>query len=198
MKTVVLFGSPRRNGTTAHMLESFCAALPEQENITRFDAYAMGVQPCMGCGACEHDYVCSMDDMDGVLEAILGCDLLVIASPVYFLSFPAPLKAMLDRLQRCYSAYLQHRSPFDGKRRQVAVLLTAGAPSEKGDVVRAQLRCILQPLSAAITGITVCANTDRTGVTPEDEQQARELAEKCVEEYSENRENHTVNKKENT
>ncbi len=179
MKAVLIFGSPRKNGHTAQLLDAFVSAMPDGTEYEYFDACGLSVQPCTGCGACEDRWFCPLnDDMERVLEAIVACDVLVIASPVYFLTFPAPLKALVDRTQRCFAAQERgmESSPFSAKQRAAVVLLTAGSPPEKGEVVAQQLRWLLPPLNARLAGMTVCADTDRAGVTAEAREQARTLA----------------------
>lgn len=175
MKVVILYGSPRKNGTTARLVEAFCSSLPESADVRLFSAYELLIDPCRSCGMCSEKWDCPYDDMDTLLEAMLECDLLVIASPVYYLTFPAPLKAIIDRTQRCYSAHRQGRSPFAAKQRQAAVLLAAGAPSESGEVIRQQLRWVLPSLNAGLKGMVVCANTDAAGVSSEAIKQAVQL-----------------------
>lgn len=167
MNTVILFGSPSESGATAKLVSAFCDALPTSARIRAFGAFEQNVRPCIDCGLCADGWRCAYDDMDVILEALLECDLLVIASPIYFLSFPAPLKAILDRTQRCFAAHLQGRSPFASKPRQAAVLLAAGSPSERGEVIRQQLRWLLPPLNAELCGMVVCADTDASGVSSE-------------------------------
>ncbi len=179
MNVAVLFGSPRKNGSTARLLDAFLAALPAGASVKIFHAYEMAVRPCVSCGLCAEKWGCAFeDDMSQVVEAMLDCDVLVIASPVYFLSFPAPLKAIVDRTQRCFAASLQKRSPFEGKQRQVAMLLAAGAPSEDGSVIQRQVHWLAQSIGARIAGKVVCPDTDRRGVTDSALEQARRLAEK--------------------
>ena len=167
MKVVILFGSPRENGYTSQLVSAFCTALPEETSVRTFSAYELNVAPCCSCGYCEDNWGCTRDDMEDIIAALLECDLLAIASPVYHLSFPAPLKAIVDRTQRCFCAHRQGRSPFAGKERRAVVLLTAGSPSENGELIRRQLRWLLPPLNAQLSGMVVCANTDRAGVSRE-------------------------------
>lgn len=164
MNVVILYGSPRENGYTSRLVSAFCAALPDDVSIRAFSAYELNVAPCCSCSYCEDNWGCTRDDMEDIIAALLGCDLLVIASPVYHLSFPAPLKAIIDRTQRCFCAYRQGRSPFADKERRAVVLLTAGSPSENGELIRRQLRWLLPPLNAQLSGMVVCANTDKAGV----------------------------------
>ena len=55
--------------------------------------------PCSGCyycsthgGACVHK-----DDMADILQKMIDADVIVLASPVYFYSISAQLKAVIDR-----------------------------------------------------------------------------------------------------
>lgn len=177
MNVVVLFGSPRRNRSTAELLDAFLASLPAEASVKEYHAYEMSVRPCVSCGVCAEKWGCAFEDaMSQIIEAMLDCDVLVIASPVYFLSFPAPLKAIVDRTQRCFAASLQKRSPFEGRQRQVAILLAAGAPSEDGSVIERQVHWMAQAINARIAGKVVCPNTDRTGVTEHALEQTRRLA----------------------
>ena len=54
----------------------------------------------MGCNACfkSEDNICAQkDDMPVIYEKMSQADMLVIASPVYFYSISAQLKAVIDR-----------------------------------------------------------------------------------------------------
>lgn len=177
MNTVILYGSPRENGYTSRLVSAFCAALPKDTPIRSFSAYELHVDPCCSCGYCEENWGCTHSDMEEIIDALLECDLLVIASPVYHLSFPAPLKAIFDRTQQCFCAQRHGRSPFAGKQRQAVVLLTAGSPSETGEFVRRQLKWILPPLNTLLSGMVVCANTDEDGVSRDAIDHAMALAE---------------------
>lgn len=181
MNVVMLYASPHERGSCALLADAFVAALPSGTNIERFDAYAMNVRPCDDCGACAAGGRCTHRDMDGLCEALLACDVLVICSPVYHLSFPAPLKAVFDRTQFLFAAERREDNPFAGRERKAVLLLSAGAPSERGEVITRQLRWILQPLHARLCAAVVAAGTDTTPVGEEvlrkASQAARELSD---------------------
>lgn len=53
---------------------------------------------CSGCYACKSTGICAIkDDMADILQKIIDADVLVLASPVYFYSIDAQLKAVIDR-----------------------------------------------------------------------------------------------------
>ncbi len=130
MKICVLFGSPRRNGATERLLRSFLRFFPEAET-TVIRASERLVAPCTGCEACRETGVCVIrDDMDAVNRAIDGSDLLVLASPIYYSNFPAPLKSIVDRSLPYFWDSLRRPAAV----RKGLVLATAGS-SYEGDLV---------------------------------------------------------------
>ena len=64
------------------------------------------VHPCLGCEACAgNGGVCVQnDDMAAILDAMSAADVIVLASPVYFYSMNAQMKAVIDRTVARYTA----------------------------------------------------------------------------------------------
>ena len=106
----ILFGSPHQNGATARLVQAFLKAFPEETEWTMVEAYHQKIAPCLGCGLCEHKEGCVNSDFDQIDHLLRTCDYLVVASPVYNLSFPAPLKAIFDRTQRYFSGFLDDKA----------------------------------------------------------------------------------------
>lgn len=142
----ILFGSPHQNGATARLVQAFLKAFPEETEWTMVEAYHQKIAPCLGCGFCEHKEGCVNSDFDQIDHLLRTCDYLVVASPVYNLSFPAPLKAIFDRTQRYFSArFVRGERPPIAKHKKAAMLLTCGADSRDGaDIIRKQLKMILR------------------------------------------------------
>jgi multimeric flavodoxin WrbA len=126
METVVLYGSPHETGNTKIILDAFLDELPPG-NVSFLDCYHLAVRPCVDCGYCRENELCKIsDDMGKIYESLLSCDLVVVASPVYFNSFPAPLKAVVDRTNALYHRkYKRNLRPE--KRKKGVFILTAGA-----------------------------------------------------------------------
>ncbi len=101
-KILILNGSPRKNGNTAALIDRFIdGAQKVGHDITRFNIQQMNIHPCIGClkGGKDPNSPCTQkDDMDKIYKAFKECDLVVLASPMYYWSFTAQLKAVLDRL----------------------------------------------------------------------------------------------------
>lgn len=101
-KIIILNGSPRKKGNTAMLCEAFIAgAISAGHTVTRFDVQQMNIHGCLGClkGGKDPDSPCMQkDDMDKIYPAYKDADILVLASPMYFWSVTAQLKAVIDRL----------------------------------------------------------------------------------------------------
>lgn len=99
-KVLILSGSPRKGGNSDLLCDEFMkGALESGNSVTKINVAEKKVAPCMGCYFCnEHGGECVYkDDMAGILQAMIDADVLVLASPVYFYSIDAQLKAVIDR-----------------------------------------------------------------------------------------------------
>ena len=101
-KIVVLNGSPRKHGNTAALIDQFIAgAQSAGHSVTRFNIAEMNISPCIGClkGGKNKASPCTQkDDMDEIYPAYETADIIVLASPLYFWSFTAQLKMVIDRI----------------------------------------------------------------------------------------------------
>lgn len=101
MKNIlILSGSPRKGGNSDILCDEFIrGALESRNKVTKINVAEKKISPCTGCYYCsEHNGVCAFkDDMEDVLQQIIDCDVMVLASPVYFYSIDAQLKAVIDR-----------------------------------------------------------------------------------------------------
>ena len=101
-KIVILNGSPRLNGNTAELIKAFTAGAEENgHTVIRFDLDRMNIHGCKGClcGGKNPDSPCvQKDDMEKVYPEYKSCDLLVLASPMYYWGISGQLKCAIDRL----------------------------------------------------------------------------------------------------
>ena len=100
-KVVVITGSPRKNGNSFAMTESFIKAAQEKgHSVTRFDAAMMEIGGCRACETCfSTGKACTFDDdFNKIVPAILEADALVFTMPVYWYSIPAQIKGVIDRI----------------------------------------------------------------------------------------------------
>lgn len=134
----ILMGSPRKNGNTAALVRPFLSEL-EQNGYTcdLLWLYDKVLNPCHACRVCQRDWSVfgcpQRDDMQEIFDGVLGCDLLVLATPIYSWYCTPPMKAVLDRLVYGMNKYygdVKGPSLWAGKK--VALITTCGYRPEKG------------------------------------------------------------------
>ena len=99
-RILILAGSPRRNGNSAALCRAF--AQGAQESGHQVETIFLGDRKIGYCLACYHcrknGGVCVVrDDMAEILDRMDAADVIVMASPVYFYSVSAQMKALIDR-----------------------------------------------------------------------------------------------------
>lgn len=159
---LVFFGSPHKNGATAQLLDVFLAPLATNARIEIINAYERGIAPCVACDACTVAQCCSQSDFDDIDCLIRDADVIVIATPVYNLSFPAPLKAIIDRMQRYFSARfsLDIKQPIE-KHKTAALLVTSGSRNMDGaNFISRQVKTTFSVMNTTFEGMAVWAGTD--------------------------------------
>lgn len=100
-KIVVITGSPRKNGNSFAMTDTFIRVAQEKgHTVTRFDAALKKVGGCRACETCfSTGKACTFDDdFNTIAPAILEADAVVFTMPVYWYSIPAQIKGVIDRL----------------------------------------------------------------------------------------------------
>ena len=126
-KIVILNGSNSNKLNTAGLIEAFTEGAESVGNeVVKFDVAHMNIHGCLGCIKCmdkakDDPHLCVMtDDMDQVYSAVMDCDVIVFASPVYWWGPTSQLKAATDRLQAIIGrAGLDHFS-----KKSTALLMT--------------------------------------------------------------------------
>lgn len=164
----VFFSSPRRNGYTAQLLKIFMShAHGYKFNIV--DCYKRNVSPCIDCRYCRNHPSCIFNDMKDIDEYLRKVDLLIFASPVYNFSFPAPIKAILDRMQRYFSArfYMNIKPPII-KRKKAVLLASCGSKGTQGvQIMEIQLKKIFTIINCEFIGTILIENSDNLSSIPD-------------------------------
>ncbi len=124
MKIIVLQGSPNKKGSTAMLIGEFSrGAMESGHEVKVIDVAHANIHPCTGCVACGYEGPCvQKDDVEGIKQEILGADMLVFATPLYYYGMSAQLKIMVDR-------FCSFNSSLNRNNMKVA-LLAAGWNSE--------------------------------------------------------------------
>ncbi len=99
-KVLILSGSPRRGGNSDLLCDEFLRGAAEAGNqAEKIFLRDRRIAPCNACYYCtQSGGRCAIsDDMGEVLDKMQAADVIVMASPVYFYSIDAQMKALIDR-----------------------------------------------------------------------------------------------------
>jgi multimeric flavodoxin WrbA len=99
METVILFGSPRKDGNTIQIVNALSDALKQNgHNVRMLYLNDLNIRPCQGCYACLPKGICKInDDMKDIRKYMLESDLIVYATPIYWFGPSGQLKVVMDR-----------------------------------------------------------------------------------------------------
>lgn len=127
MRVVGFMGSPRKGGNTDILLSEVLRGAEESgAEVEKYTLCALDISPCQACDSCRKLKRCHVeDDMQALYEAILGADVIVLGTPIYFWGPSAQLKAFLDRWYALDQEGVRER--LAGKR---ALLICAFADSD--------------------------------------------------------------------
>lgn len=101
-KIVILNGSPRRNGNTSALVKKFTEGAESVGNtVTEYFLDKMNINGCKGCFGGHSSRVCpcvQKDDMAQIYPAVKECDVIVLATPLYYWNMSGQLRTAVDRL----------------------------------------------------------------------------------------------------
>ncbi len=125
MKTLILNGSPRRNGDTVSLINKLTEQVNGEYKIV--NAYYSDISACVDCRYCWSNNGCSTnDEMTEIYDYIEDCDNVVIASPIYFSQPTGKLLDVCSRFQTYFAAkHFRNQTPSI-KPKKGAVILVGG------------------------------------------------------------------------
>ena len=96
---LVIQGGGRPNGNTAQLVAAFVKGAESAGHQTEVISLLKNeVKDCLGCNACRYGKPCVQKDaFNEMVPKIKAADLVVFASPLYYFTFSARLKAFIDR-----------------------------------------------------------------------------------------------------
>ncbi len=99
MKAIGIVGSPRKDGNTEILTRHTLKAIEEEGLETELIRLAgLDIRPCNACMACHNKEQCPIDDdLFPIYQKMKEADAIILASPVYYGSATALLKALMER-----------------------------------------------------------------------------------------------------
>jgi len=105
LKTLVISSSPRKDGNSDLLAKRALDGAREAGSAVEYVRVSeLNVSPCRACGYCEKHGVCAInDDFPPLMDKMLDSELLIFATPVYFMSVSAWGKMVIDRCQTLWA-----------------------------------------------------------------------------------------------
>ncbi len=113
MQITTLLGSAKKKGNTATVLGWVEKELESMgHDVERIYLNNKSIRGCLGCAKCREnpdEIACvQKDDTIDILGKMISSKVVLLASPIYFWSFSAQIKALIDR---CYSLVTNYHKP---------------------------------------------------------------------------------------
>ena len=140
MKVLGIMGSPRIKGNTDLLLEEALKGAKSQgAEVEKIVVDKLKIAPCKEYLGCFKDGNCVIrDDMDEIYPKLLGADVVIIASPMFFYGVSSQAKALIDRCQALWARkhILKQSLPNSGRKGAfIAVGATKGKRLFEGAIL---------------------------------------------------------------
>jgi multimeric flavodoxin WrbA len=98
-RILIIQGGGRPKGNTAQLIESFEKGAKEAGHLVEIvSLLKKDIRGCLGCNACRYGKPCvQKDGFNELVPKIKNADLIVFATPLYFWTISAKLKAFIER-----------------------------------------------------------------------------------------------------
>ena len=135
MSILAIYGSPRRKGNTAELMnQAVKGARDEGAHVEEIVLRDLKMSPCLEIYGCKKDGRCAIkDDFQQVYDKLMGCQGLILASPIFFYSVSAHTKILIDRCQSLWvkKYWIENTPPGRENFKRKGLFLSVGATKGK-------------------------------------------------------------------
>lgn len=180
-RVLCIAGSPRKDGNSSHLLAALEQGVAGAGGTPlRLNVADLAIEACRGCGSCSTTGTCVVhDDMDDVYALLDSSHAIAVATPVYFATVPAPLKALYDRCQPYWARRYLMGQPDVARRRPGAALVVGGGGDPFGSACAVTpTRSVFAVLEVSLDDVLEVVGPDGRGEIqrrPEDLERARAI-----------------------
>ncbi len=161
-KTVILSGSPRKEGDSEYIVKAITNKLDGEIKVYR--SYDLNVSPCLDCRYCTKNIGCVIDDeMQQIYKDIFDADNIIIASPIHFSELSGSLLSLCSRFQMLFCADFIHKKELFERNKKGVIILTAAGDTTNNDCAFRTAKIMLKTLGAT-NFVTACSY--KTSIIP--------------------------------
>jgi len=171
-RVVGISGTPRRGGNTDLLLDKALEGAKSAGAVVEKIALRdLDLEGCRECGGCGKSGICIIrDDMRRVYKSLERSDAIIVASPIFFGSVTAQLKAMIDRFQGWWIAryVLKKRKSLKGGSKGYFISASGASGRKYFRPARTLVRIFFATLGATYSGALFCAGVEDKGAIIKD------------------------------
>lgn len=174
---VVITGSSRKHGNSNALAAAFIESVEARgHRVTRFDAANMEIKGCRACETCySAGKPCNFeDDFNAAAPALVEADAVVLVTPLYWYTFPAKIKAFIDKF---YALYIGKQG-IGGKR--CALMVTCEGEADPLEAIRLSYKHTMELMEWEPVGEVLISEVHEVGDIDKTDgrAKAKELAER--------------------
>ncbi|MBI5118238.1 flavodoxin family protein [Candidatus Poribacteria bacterium] len=135
LKILGVGGSPRKNGNTTKMVQKALEAAANVDGVETelYELAGKKLNYCIACYKCLEKGECVFDDaVNEFIPKFLAADGLIWGAPVYHMSVPANMKALLDRVGNLMLSHFLWKGEMMPRFNKVCGVLTNGGHRNGG------------------------------------------------------------------
>lgn len=167
MKFLGLSGSPRQGNTAALLSRLLEGAASCGAKVKSIELAGLDIKPCTHCDLCLESGECVInDDMQGLYKELETADVIILASPIYFMTVSAQTKLFIDRCQAIWvRKHLLGREPLGPGRQRKGIFISAGGRDGKHifDGARITVKALFASLGIQYSGELLFSGLDKAG-----------------------------------
>ena len=169
-KIAAIYGSPRRKGNTATLLDKAVKGAGDAGAVVYpIVLRDYRISPCLEIYGCKKNGECAIsDDFQQIRDQILASDAIMVATPIFFYTVSAHLKIFMDRCQSLWvKKYWLDPENNDGTQpaKKKALIISVGATKGKKlfDGMLLSMKYFFDVLDAETESTLLCRGLDLEG-----------------------------------
>lgn len=183
-KIAYIYGSPRKSGNTSAISRIAIQAAQEHDaEVTEIDATQLEfkVPGCLSCLKCHQSegFACLIgDQLAETVATLVDYDAIVLATPTYWMSYPAQIKIFIDRMGSLmkFTDSGEIQTPLAGK--VFAILATGSGNLENNlDLLEAQWRNVASMMSCRFSSCLLPNVPVKPGILADDQSVLKKASE---------------------
>ncbi|WP_055665700.1 flavodoxin family protein [Desnuesiella massiliensis] len=159
MKTLIINGSPRKNGDSMTLVNEMIHYLHGDMRVVH--TYYDNINPCIDCRYCWHNDGCSInDEMQELYKLLDEVDNIILASPLHFSELTGKMLSFASRLQ-CFFVLrcIRKDSNFKLKNKNGVLVLTGGGDGSPNTAI-ASANIIFRHINTKLIGTVLSLQTN--------------------------------------